>query len=44
MRAKLDHGQKVSKSEFVRMAVARLLDEFDKNPTRVLRDLKRQRG
>ena len=44
VHAKLDHGQKVSKSGFVRLAVARLLDEFDKNPTRVLRDLKRERG
>ena len=44
VHAKLDYGQKVSKSGFVRLAVARLLDEFDKNPTRVLRDLKRERG
>ena len=44
VHAKLDHGQKVSKSGFVRLAVSRLLDEFDKNPTRVLRDLKRERG
>ena len=44
VHAKLDHGQKVSKSGFVRLAVARLLEEFDKNPTRVLRDLKRERG
>lgn len=44
IRAKVDHGQKVSKSEFVRLAVARLLDEFDKNPERVLSQLKRGRG
>lgn len=43
IRAKVEHGQKVSKSEFVRLAVARLLEEFDKNPERVLRDLKRER-
>lgn len=43
IRAKTEHNQKISKSEFVRVAVARLLEDFDKNPERVLRLLKRGR-
>lgn len=43
VKAKMEHNQKISKSEFVRVAVGRLLDDFDKNPDRVLKLLKRGR-
>lgn len=43
VRAKLDHNVKVNKSEFVRLALDRLLAEFEKHPQRVLDDLRRLR-
>ncbi|MBI2887582.1 MAG: hypothetical protein HYY02_10285 [Chloroflexi bacterium] len=44
VRAKLDHRQRLNKSEFVRLALERLLDEFEHNPRRVLEALRRQRS
>ena len=44
VRAKLDHNVKVNKSEFVRLALDRLLAEFEKHPQRVLDDLQRLRA
>ncbi|GEM_PF-2665692 len=44
VRAKLDHHVKVNKSEFVRLALDRLLAEFEKHPQRVLDDLRRLRA
>ena len=43
VRAKLDHNVKVNKSEFVRLALDRLLREFERAPREVLDDLRRLR-
>lgn len=43
VRAKLDHNVKVNKSEFVRLALDRLLAEFERAPREVLDDLRRLR-
>lgn len=43
VRAKLDHNVKVNKSEFVRLALDRLLREFERAPREVLDDLRRSR-
>lgn len=44
LRAKLEHRQRLNKSEFVRLALDRLMDEFDRTPHAVLEALKQQRG
>ena len=41
--AKLEHRARFNKSEFVRLALNRLLDEFEREPRQVLDDLRRQR-
>lgn len=43
LRTKLEHREKLNKSEFVRLAIDRLMDEFDKDPKTVLTELKRHR-
>lgn len=43
LRAKLDFHARLNKSEFVRLALDHLLEDFEKNPQRVLQQLKRQR-
>lgn len=44
LRAKLEHRERMNKSEFVRLALDRLLNDFEKNPRRVLDDLRRHRA
>ena len=44
VRAKLDHNVKVNKSEFVRLALDRLLREFERAPRQVLDELRRSRS
>ena len=44
VRAKLDHQERVSKSEFVRLALDRLLQEFERAPRQVLDELRRSRS
>lgn len=44
LRAKLQYRAKINKSEFVRLALDRLIDEFDRDPERVLQDLSRHRS
>lgn len=43
VRVKLDHRQRLNKSEFVRLALDRLLEDFEQNPQGVLEALRRQR-
>jgi hypothetical protein len=43
VRAKLEHRQRLNKSEFVRLALDRLIAEFERDPKAVLADLQRQR-
>jgi len=44
LRVKLDHRERLNKSEFVRLALARLMEEFDRDPKGVLAELRRQRA
>ena len=44
VRAKVDHRERLNKSEFVRLALDRLMEEFDRDPKSVISDLKRQRA
>ena len=44
VRSKLDHRERLNKSEFVRLALDRLIERFDQDPKEVLDDLKRHRG
>ncbi len=44
LRAKLQHRARLNKSEFVRLALDRLMEEFDRDPTAVLEDLGRHRA
>lgn len=39
LRAKLQYRARINKSEFVRLALDRLMEEFDQNPKQVLEDL-----
>jgi len=43
LRAKLQYRAKINKSEFVRLALDRLIDEFDNDPQRVLEDMSRHK-
>ena len=43
VKAKVDHRERLNKSEFVRLALDRLMAEFDRDPTTVIADLRRQR-
>lgn len=43
LRAKLQYRAKINKSEFVRLALDRLIDEFDSDPQRVLEDMSRHK-
>ena len=43
VRAKLEHRERVNKSEFVRLALERLMDEFDRDPKAVIAELRRLR-
>ena len=43
VRAKLEHREKLNKSEFVRLALDRLIAEFEHDPKSVLAELRRQR-
>jgi len=44
LRAKLQHRARLNKSEFVRLALDRLMEEFDQDPKAVLEDLGRHRA
>lgn len=44
VRAKVDHRERLNKSEFVRLALEKLMEEFDKNPKGVIAELRRQRA
>ena len=44
VRAKLEHRERLNKSEFVRLAVDRLMEEFERDPKGVLAELRRNRG
>lgn len=44
LRAKLEHRERLNKSEFVRLALERLMEEFDRDPQGVLAELRRNRG
>ncbi|MSQ26717.1 MAG: hypothetical protein EXR51_01080 [Dehalococcoidia bacterium] len=44
VRSKLDHRERLNKSEFVRLALDRLMERFDQDPKEVLDDLKRHRS
>ena len=44
VRTKLEHRERLNKSEFVRLALDRLMDEYDRDPTAVLGDLRRNRA
>ena len=43
VRVKLDHRERLNKSQFVRLALDQLLDEFERDPRAVLDHLRRQR-
>lgn len=44
LRTKLDQRERLNKSEFVRLALDRLMARFDQDPKGVLDELKRQRS
>ena len=44
VKAKVDHRDRLNKSEFVRLALDRLMEEFDRDPTGVIADVRRQRA
>lgn len=44
VRAKVDHRERLNKSEFVRLALERLMEEFDRDPQSVIAELRRQRA
>lgn len=44
LRAKLHHRARINKSEFVRLALDRLMEEFESDPKRVLEDLSKHRA
>ena len=44
LRAKLEHRARLNKSEFVRLALDRLMEEFERDPKSVLGELSRLRS
>jgi hypothetical protein len=44
LRAKMQYRARINKSEFVRLALDRLIEEFEREPQQVLEALTRHRG